>query len=346
MLEPRISVSPATDRPAEFPQAPRWLPRLLPAALTALLVACGGGGDSGGAAPASVAGPPSTGAVLANSSNEAAKSAVVAGADAAVAQAGALSGFSAVFGTPIAAHQSPAATRKRALAVIASTCDDWVDLPCSGSATVDTNVPRTATVVNAGDYLDVRFTSVSGLLLGNSVLLNGRMRMDFQSAFDPLMTQFPGLNLLLTLDGFSGSVNGKLFGPVTDLAKLQIDSQGAGTLTAAGARYTGLRGVTTTGPGDYTIAAATVRTSYWADAGRYVDLSLANWHVAGARPAVGSQATVSAAQGSMVITVAASTTASVVYTVSISSPTGNASFLVTATYPLGGGAPVYTAVPA
>jgi len=334
---------------APFLQTLRRPQRLLPVVLTALLVACGGGGDSGGAAPATVAGPPATAAALNTTSpNEAAQAAqsVVASADAAVARSASLTGFSAAFGSAAGAQASPAMARKQALAVVASPCDEWVDLPCTGSATFDTNVVTPATVLNPGDYLDVRFASVSGMLLGKSVLLNGRMRMDFLSTINLNATQFPGLNLLLTLDGFGGAVNGRSFGPITDLCQLQISSQGVGSLTAAGARYTGLNGVSTSGPGDYVVAGTGVRKGYWADTSQYVDLSLSNWRVATARPAVGSTASVSGAQGSISVVVTASSPGSVVYAVDITGATGTTRYGVTATYPPSGGAPVYTAVPA
>jgi hypothetical protein len=256
-----------------------------------------------------------------------------------------LSGFSALAGAPFGAHQTLSSTRKRALAVSNTPCTDWVDAPCSGSATQDTNVPDTVRVLHPGDYLDVRFASVTGPSLGNNLVLNGRMRLDFLSAFDLDAAQFPGLDLKLTFDGFSGSVNAKPFGPITDLSRLQISTQGVTTITAGGASYTALSGITITGPGDYVVGGGTVRASYWSDAGKYVELQLQNWRVAGARPAVGSRATVTAAQGSISIVATSSATGSVVYAVSIASTTGNASYAVTATYPQGGGAPTYTAVP-
>ena len=86
-----------------------------------------------------------------------------------------------------------------------------------------------------------------------------------------------------------------------------------------------------------------MRVAYWADSSRYIDLTFQNWHVVDGRPAVGSQVTVSSGQGSIALTVSASSTASVVYAGTITLGSVTTAYTVTATYP-GGGSPTYTAV--
>ena len=325
-------------------------------ALAALLVACGGGGGGDGAStpPADeVAGPPTAAATMVNSVSEAqsAARAVVAGADAAVNRVSSLNGFSVLVGGPVVPHgvataprpQVLGAARVQAQAVSTAACAELVDLPCSGSATLDTNIPDSATRVNPGDYADLQFAALDGQLFGQHVVMNGRVRIDFLSALDLNASQFNGLDLKLKLVGFGGSVNGTVFGPVSDTARLQINTQGGLDMTAGGVSYRGLHGVTMSGAGSYSIAGGTVRVSYWSDSGKYVDLSLQNWRVLGGRPAVGSQATVTTGQGSATISVSASSATAVVYAVSITNA-GTTRYTVTASYPAGGGAPTYSAV--
>jgi hypothetical protein len=336
--------------PARSTPSRRWLRPAIPAALAALLAACGGGGGSDPSPE--VQGPPTTPATLSATPGEAGSSAkaAVAGAEAATSRSGALNGLTALFGEPIVAQQAPVAGRKQILAVQTAPCADLLDTPCSGSATLDTNWNENATTVPAGTYFDLRFSHLSGPLLGNQLALNGRMRMEFQTALNLNASQVNGLDLKLTFDALGGSVNGVTFGPLTDLGRLQISSQGISTLTAGGARYTNLRGVSFTSAGNYSIGSGTVRVSYWADSGAYVDISLTNWRVSGGRPAVGSQAAVSSGSGSSTgsaaISVIASSQTSVVYSVAITLNGVSTAYVVTATYPPGGGAPTYAAVPA
>jgi hypothetical protein len=131
---------------------------------------------------------------------------------------------------------------------------------------------------------------------------------------------------------------------------LEIDSNGQSTLTVGGGRYTGVSGVTYSGPDNYSIAHGQVRVGHWADSGAYVDISLTNWRVIGGRPAVGSQAVVSSgpgpSTGSAAIGVIASSPTSVVYSVAFTIDGVATIYIVTATYPPGSGAPTYAAVPA
>jgi hypothetical protein len=183
-------------------------------------------------------------------------------------------------------------------------------------------------------------------MLGRHLTLDGHMRIDFLSVVDLNATQFPGLDLKLTLDGFGGSVNGQNFGPVFDASRLQIDTQGLTTLTAGGASYTGMAGLSVTGSGSYVIGSGRVRQGYGSDANRYVDLTLQNWQVVGGRPAVGSQAVIGAGDGSITVQVTASRADSVVYAVTVNVGGATSRYIVTASYPAGGTAPSYAAVAA
>jgi len=330
------------------------LRRALPLALAALLVACGGGGGDGSATPAAqVMAPPTVAAVLGNSPADAAQSAqaAVGGAAAAVTRMNSLSGLSALLGGSVGSLRLPANRQValsagrdvQALAVQTAACADLLDPPCSGSATLDTDIADTATVIRAGNYADLRFLSLSGYMFGQRLTLDGRMRIDFLSTIDTNATQNPGLDLKLLLDGFGGTVNGQNFGPISDISRLQVDTQGVGTLTAGGASYTGMSGTSVSGSGSFVIGGGRVRQAHWADANRYVDVTLQNWQVVGNRPAVGSQAVVAAGSGSIAIQVTASSTASVVYAVTANVGGPTVRYLVTASYPAGGGAPTYTA---
>ncbi|EHR70363.1 hypothetical protein BurJ1DRAFT_1495 [Burkholderiales bacterium JOSHI_001] len=335
--------------PAPVPTTRRWIARALAPAATAWLVACGGGGGDSSSPADQVAGPPTVAATLSASTTDASRSAqsAVASADAAATRARSLSGLAALVGAPIGSAPVQLAglhTRAQIQAVTTSACTDFFDLPCSGSIVLDTNVADNATTVRPNDYVDVRFQSAGGLLLGSQVSLNGRLRVDFLSTLNLNATTFPGMDVLLTLDAFGGAVNGAAFGPISDIGRLQISSSGVSTMTAGGASYQGLSGVTTSGASSYTIGSGTVRTGHWTDSNTYVDVALAGWQVVNGRPAPGSQATLTAAQGSINVIVATSTAQTVTYTVSITVNGVASHYLVTATY--GGGAtPAYSAVP-
>jgi hypothetical protein len=346
----------------DFDVAPRltdWWRPLAAAALAVALSACGGGGGSSssdsGTAQGKAVGPPATGATLANSTTEAseASKAMVAGADAMITQYGTMTGFAALLGAPVGLQASPAEATAhvlaapaegtaRPLAAQAVTCDDFVDSPCSGTVTMDTSIAVGATSIAAGDYADIRFARVSGRLNGRSTVLDGRLRMDFLTPVAASST-LKSLSVLLTLEGFNGSVNGNTFGPITQVAQLDIDSVGVGTMTAAGATFAGMSGVTINSAGNYTVASGKVRIAYWGNANNYVDLNLSNWRVVGNRPQVGSTATVTAASGSVSIRVSSSSQTTVVYAVTVTAGGSSLSYVVTATYPASG-APTYSAV--
>lgn len=325
-----------------------WL-RLTSAALVALLVSCGGGGGGGGPVDSTpiVQGPPETAAVLANTTDDAAQSAkaAVAAADAAAVNSNSMAGVFALFGAPTGLQRAPDATHQHALAAQTVGCTDFLEAPCSGSASVDTNLSPTASSAAAGTFIDVSFSSLSGYLFGESVTLNGRMRIDFLAAFNLTTPEPTGLDLQLLFEQLSGSVNGAAFGPISESLRLQIDSQGHSSVIAGGKRYTGVTGVTVSDASNYSIAGSTVRTSHWSNTTTYVDLNLTQWQVVNGRPATGSTATVSAGSGSVSVRVTSSSTSSVVYAVALTLNGSTTNYTVTATYPQGGGAPTYVATP-
>lgn len=330
------------------------------AALLALaLAACGGGGGDGGGSGASEApvGPPTTAASLgstATDATEAVKSAVSA-ADGIAARYTSLTSFSALFGVPIAQGQAlPMAAlrafantrtppdRQRALAVTNVGCLEVVDGPCTGSAVFDTNIPDTANSVSAGQYLEVSFNSITGYTLGVPVTMNGKLRIEFLSSVNLNAAQLTSVSLRLKFVNLSGSVNGVAYGPLNDLLDLGLDSLGNATLTAGGARYGTLDGVSVTGAGSYVIGTGDVRAAFGSSGG-YADLSLSDWRSSGGRPAVGSQGTVRAGTASGTVRVLSSSSTSVVYAVALTVGSTTASYTVTATYAGGTGAPSYVA---
>lgn len=332
-------------RTTRMPAAP-WRLHLLATATVALLAACGGGGGgSDDSAASEVVGPPTVAATLVNTASEAQQSAstAAAGADTAVQRFSAMNAFSAFLGEPVVPLSAAPRGQKQALAVQTASCIDLLDPPCTGSALVDTSVADGATLVNPGDWVDIRFQSLSGTLFGAQLAFNGHLRMDFLSSLNLNATSFSGLDMKLSFDGLGGTVNGAAFGPVSDVFRLQINAQGASTITAGGASYSGLSGVDITGSGTYAIEGGTVRLGYWGDAGRYVDLGFQNWRVAAGRPAVGAMASIGSGQGSASLQVTASGTATVVYAVTLNAGGNTTAYNVTATYPAGGGAPTYLA---
>ncbi|CAD5374308.1 conserved exported hypothetical protein [Rubrivivax sp. A210] len=316
-------------------------------ALAALLVACGGGGDATSSQPAQVVAPPTTPATLGTTEAEAsaAVQAAVASADAAVNRSSALSGLGALLGTPIGMAPEPQATRAQPLVVRNLPCGDLIDAPCNGSATVDTNLADNATAIPAGAFFDVRFNAVSGFIFGRSATLAGRLRMDFLSAIDADAQTPAGLHVILTTEQFGGSLGGRAFGPVSDIAELRISAQGVASVVAAGRQYTGLGTVSVTDANNYTLGSGSVRAAHWTAANTYVDLAFENWRVVNGRPAPGSALTVNGAAGnSASIRVSGTTADTVVYAVTLTSAAATLNFSVIATYPAGGGAPSYRVV--
>lgn len=262
-----------------------------------------------------------------------------------------MNAFSAFVGSPVIPQAVSPEGRKyalevptvHALAVQTAACADLLDPPCSGSASYDTNVADSATVVNPGDWADIQFQSLTGSLFGLQLSFNGHLRMDFLSTVDLDATSLSSLDVKVTFDTFTGSVNGAGFGPVSDAFRLQINGQGVSTITAGGASYSGLHGVSVSGSGNYGIAGGTVRVGYWSDPNKYVDIVYQNWRVVAGRPAVGSTVSIGSGQGSISLTVTSTSTSTVVCAVTINAGGSTARYTVTATYPAGGGVPTYVA---
>ena len=338
--------------------------------LTGLLVvlalavtACGGGGGDAGSTPAPSdppIGPPATAVALSTSAGDASDAArtALAAADGMAGRYSTMTGFTALLGVPVAAEPASPSTfrlptarraawpddRARRLDVTTQGCTEFVDAPCSGTVTLDTNVAGNATTVSPGQYVDATFNGISGLVLGRSVTFAGRLRIEFLTSVNLNNPQLPGLGLRLKFTNFAGTLAGSAFGPVNETADFNFSGQGVGTLTAGGARYGSLGGVSVTGAGAYSINTGDVRLAFGTSTTGHVDARLTNWRSQGARPAVGSQATLTAAGTSATVQVTASSSTTVVYAVSIVTATATRVFTVTATYPAGGGAPTYAAV--
>lgn len=331
------------------------------AALSLVMTACGGGGgDDTGSKPVPI-GPPGTPATLTASTTEAASLAQAAsnGADNMAARSNAMSGLSLIFGGNIAKasaavvalrlpHQVALADgRARRLATETVPCADFFDTAqCSGNAVADTSFDPQTSTVKAGDYIDIRFNALSGSLEGLNMLLNGRMRIEFLSALNLDSTTLTNIAMRITLDGFSGSVNGAAYGPISEAIDFRIDGAGKVTIDSGGSSYGDLGSVSVTGTGNYSIGTGQLRTGYGGGSTVYVDVSLQNWRNVNGRPVVGSTATLVAGAGSATVRVSSISATTVVFAVTVK-PAGasaGSNYTVTATYPAGGGAPVFTAV--
>jgi hypothetical protein len=156
--------------------------------------------------------PPASAATIDASTASAADAvrSAIAGADAAIGRDGSLLGLNTLFGRPGPAAAT--APKRRIMRTETADCAELLDPPCSGSVTLDTDVPATASVIDAGRYIDTRFNALAGSLFGQTVSLYGRMRLDFQTRFDPFAASWDGLRLVITLAGFGGSVAGTAFG--------------------------------------------------------------------------------------------------------------------------------------
>lgn len=333
--------------------------------LVSALSACGGGGggDAGASPVVSFSdpptGPPAVIAAMGPSATDAVDSvkAVVAAADGLVARHGSMKALGAALGVSVAGGPAPVSLapvlqrasrlpdgRAHILATTIEPCTEVVDAPCSGNVVMDTNVPDNAASVARGQYLEATFNGISGWLNGQAVTFAGGLRMEFLSALNLNVTQLAGLGLRLKFTAFSGTLAGAAFGPITETADLVFDGQGIPALTSNGARYFDLTGVTVTGTGNYGISNGRVRLAYGSSAGAgYVDVAFSNWQSSAARPALSSGAVV-VGNGTAAVSVIASGSTSVVYQVHIDAQASRRSYTVTATYPVGGGAPSYVAV--
>jgi hypothetical protein len=311
--------------------------RVVPALLASLLLACGGGGGSG---PADVA------ATFSRTPEEAsaATQAALAGASDAARNTGELGGLFLFFGGPPAALGSPPTERKQALQVVQLGCSDLLEFPCSGSASADTNISGSSSLVAAGDYIDISFNQLSGIMGGDSVGFDGRMRMDFRASFDLNASSMAGLNLDFTFDNLRVDVNGASYGPINDTGTLLVDGAGIMTVSTGGRSYTGLTGVSVDDGDNFVVGGGSVRMPYRSGSAKHVDIDLQNWQVVGGRTLVGSSATLTAANGSVSVLVTASSALQVRYAVVLTVDGVSANYIVTADYPEAGGAPTYTVV--
>jgi len=233
--------------------------------------------------------------------------------------------------------------RERALATQTLSCVDFFGTSaCSGSVTVDTNASAGSTALPAGTYVTLTFAALQGSFGGTPVQFDGELRLDYLSAFDLNSPSFAGLRFQLTLNQFSGTVDGVAFGPRSAIALTEFDGQGVAQLTIDGLRVTGLDTLTVTDADNYALPNVTLRRAHWAAAAGYVDVHYTDWSVVDGRPTFGSQAQISAAGNSLDVTVGASSASSVVYAVQVSVDGVVSTYAVTATYPAGGGSPDYT----
>jgi hypothetical protein len=331
----------------------RLRPWLAAAGLATLLAACGGGGggsDSAAAGPVLEA-PPATAAGLQTSSTEA-SGAAAASMDSAqrmVQLSASLNGSIPALANGGSAALSwsrvaLSASRERALATQTVTCADFFgSSSCSGSLTVNTNASGSGTVIPAGTLVNMSFNALQGSFGGSPVLINGTLRMEYLSTFDANASSLAGLRAQLTFGNFSGTAEGVPFGPLTEVALLEFDGQGVGTMTIDGLRITGFDTLMVTDADNYSLANVTLRRAHWAAAAGYVDMSFQNWSVVNGRPSMNSTETITAPNSSIAVVVTASSASSVVYAVTATVNGAAVSYTVTATYPASG-APTYTVV--
>jgi hypothetical protein len=329
----------------------RWLNLFV---LSAALVACGGGGGgSDGSAPTLEA-PPTTAATL-QASGADAQGAAQTAIDSARRLAQLSAGLSdsalpvgSARATPAAwgrAALSPA--REQALARQTLSCSAFLGTGnCTGSVVVDTNFEGAGSVFPPGTYVTLTFNGLTAVIDGESLALDGGLRVDYPNGFDPNATTLANLRFQLTLDGFAGSAQGVSFGPLDEVALYEYDSQGVETVTIDGLRITGFDTLTLTDADNYALPRVTVRRAHWSVPATYVDLSFTNWTIVDGRPAVGGAVSVTAGNGSASVDVVSRSADDVVYTVRLFVGDPSSVWTVTAAYPAGGGAPSYTVVPA
>lgn len=336
--------------------------RLAGAAVVAgALAACGGGSGGGGSDPVAPpaeapTGPPATAAALADTTADAVDvtQAAVAAADGLVSRGSTLNGLSAVLGAPVTGAAPDAgvalvrrSSMMRVQAVTTAGCTEVVDAPCSGSARLDTDIDDSATSVAAGQYLDVTFNAIAGFLFGESIAFDGRLRVEFLTAFSESAQSIAGLGLRLRADGLTVTAGGVTVGPITEVADVRFDANAQPSVVVDGARYGALSSVEVTGEGTYTIGSGSARLGYGSKPSTaYVNVSLNGWNAQGGRPLEGSAAVVTVPNWRATVTVVSATGSTVAYDVSIVNTGTGASggYRVTATYPSDGGAPSYVAV--
>jgi hypothetical protein len=326
----------------------RWLAA---AGLATFLAACGGGGGSSADAAPVLEAPPATAAALQTSSVEA-SGATAASADSAQRLVQLSAGLNGNL-VPLAGNGSPvlswsraalSASRERALATQTLSCADFFGTAsCSGSVRVDSNGNGAGSMIPAGTYVTLTFSALQGSFDGSPVLLNGTLRLDYLTAFDVNAASPAGLRLQLGFTDFSGNADGVAFGPLTEIALYEFDSQGVGQLTIDGLRIIGFETVSVTDANNYSLPNVTLRRAHWAVPAGYVDMSFQGWSVVNGRPSVNSRATITAPNSSIAVVVASSSPSTVVYAVAATVNGAAVSYTVTASYPASG-APSYTVV--
>jgi hypothetical protein len=328
---------------------------LAAAGLVTLLAACGGGGDSGeptNTAPVLTA-PPTTSAALQTTSTEA-SGAVAAAVDSAqrmVTLDASLSGNNVLpvgnsVSSPLSwTRTALSAEREQALAVRSLTCADFFSsTACTGSWSIDTNAANSATAFPAGTYASLQFNNLQGSFGGSPLSINGTLRADFLTPFDPNAASTAGLSFQLTFTNLSGMAEGTSFGPINAVALYVHDGMGVETVTIDGQRIIGFDNLTVTNADNYSLPNLQLRRAHWAAATGYVDVSFSNWSVVNGRPIVGSAVSIAATGGSISISVMSSSSSAVVYAATATVNGVTVYYTVTATYPASGGAPSYVAV--
>lgn len=337
----------------------RWRGTAAAVALALWLAACGGGGGGGGSPADQVAGPPATAATLGTSATDATQAvqAVLAATVGAANQGAALANVRSLLeapitrgpGSPVAGRETVQAAPVRDVqpqAVRTAGCVEVVDVPCTGSVVVDTNVPDNATTLQPGNYVAFTFQGLAGGLQGDPVVFNGGLRVDFLSAFAQGSGSLDGTDLVITTSNLSGTVGGVSFGPLNEAARLQVAANGPIVITAGGRRYTNMNSVNFVGSDTYAISNVVIRGAYWGDSSRYIDLDLSSWSVSAGRPVIGSSGRVQAGEQTITIVVVSTSADTVAYNVQMFFAGGSGGYTVTATYPAGGGAPSYSTVAA
>lgn len=331
--------------------------RLAVSSAIVLLAACGGGG--GGSTGPSLQSPPSTAATLSPSATEATEALkAINGGGSAIAKQDA--GPDSLFlptGDPFSASSGSAAAlygnaagsgREQPMAVTNVACTSILPPPCSGSLSLDTNLdPNTGSAtIPAGVYLSFSFNALQGSFQGKAINISGTLRVDFLTTIDINASSFANSRFQVLSLGLGGSIAGEPFGRGDRVALVEFDAQGGATLTTEGMSFSRLSGITVTDTQNYIIGTATLRHAHWGNAGAYVDYAFQSWAVSAGRPTAGSQVTVSAGAGTLAAVVTASSASTVVYDVQVNAGGSSKRYTVTATYPAGGGAPVYAAIDA
>jgi hypothetical protein len=226
-------------------------------------------------------------------------------------------------------------------------CADFLGVSdCTGTVTVDTNLSEGSSVAAPGTYIALIFNALRATVEGDELALDGVMRVEFLTSFDLNSTSFANQRMELTLQDFAGSAGGVSFGPYDVQALIEYDANEVSTVTIDGVRIAGLENIVVTDGLNYGLTNVALRRAVWSSAAAYIDYDFDQWSVAAGRPAPGSAATLSAGVNSIAVAVTASSSAQVVYDVTITIGGASTAYTVTDTYPAGGGAPTYTAVPA